>query len=111
MAFMESYAAPSLRFLQPLQHLLGVAFRFHFVEDVFDPPIRPDDECRSGHAHHLLAIHVLFLNHAIGIADSLIGIGDQRKRQVELVQKLLLIFRVVGRDAEHNRTDLLYQLE
>src|ERR1019366_8254464 len=60
------------RALQILQHFCSVAFRLHFVEDVFDLSIGADDESGARHAHHLFPIHVLFLNHAIGVANGLI---------------------------------------
>ena len=63
--------------------------RLHFLENVLDSPVRPNNERRPRHAHHLLAIHVLFLDHAISVADLLVGVAEQGKRQAVLFLKFL----------------------
>src|SRR5437764_3642132 len=65
-----------LCFSQVLEHLVGVAFGLHFAKDVLDLAIRADDERRSRHTHHFLAVHILFLDDAVSVANVLIGIGD-----------------------------------
>jgi len=79
-----------LCFLQPFQHLVGMAFRLHLLKDVLDLAVRADDECRPRHTHHLLAVHVLFLDHAVCVANDLVGVGDKGERQVEFIGKLFL---------------------
>src|ERR1019366_1835141 len=54
------------------QHLFGVALGLHVTEDPRNLPFF-DQESRSRHPHRLLAVHVLFLHHPIGIGDGLVG--------------------------------------
>ena len=79
-----------------------MAFRLHFVEDVFDIPIRPNNERRPRHAHHFLAVHVLFLDHAVSIGNFLVSVAQQRKWQVELVFKFLQRFGFIRRNPQNH---------
>src|SRR6185437_3773638 len=66
-----------------------------------DSPALPDDEGRSGGAPVFAAVHVLFLPHAVAVAYRMIGIGQQREIELELVGKILHVFDRVGADAQH----------
>ena len=100
-----------LRLFQPLQYLFGVTFGLDLLKDVFDLAVRTDDERGSRYTHHLLAVHVLFLDHAVGVADCFVRIGYQRKRQVIFLRELLLVLRRVGRNAKHHGTGLFDLVE
>ena len=88
------------RFFQVRQHFSGVAFRLHLGKDVLDLAVWPDDERGPDDAHDFLAVHVLFLQHAEGVGDFLVGIGQQREGQLEFLLKLLLRLGRVGLDAK-----------
>ena len=84
-----------------------MAFRLHLVEDVGDLAIRADDEGSALDAHHLLAIHFLFLHDAEGVGDLLILVGQQGVGQIVFFLKLFLPLRRVGGDAQDDRPGLL----
>src|SRR5580700_2313110 len=88
------------RLLQVSQHLSRMAFRLHLGKDVLNLAIRPYDERGPHDAHHLLAVHVLHLQHAKRVRDFLVGVGQQRKRQLEFFLKFLLRLGRVRRDAK-----------
>ena len=46
------------------------------VENVGDLAVRADEERSSLNAHDLFPVHVLFLDHAKGVADGLVGVGE-----------------------------------
>jgi hypothetical protein len=77
-----------------------VTFRLHLREDVLNLAIRTDDERGPDDAHDFFAVHVLFLQHAEGVGDFLVGIGQQREGKLELLLKLLLGFGRIGLDAK-----------
>jgi len=56
-----------------------VAFGLYAGEDLLDFAIFTDDERRARHAHHLLAVHVLFFHDAIGFGNLLIDVAQQRE--------------------------------
>ena len=47
----------------------------YLFEDVLDLAVGADDERGTGDAHHLLAVHVLFLQDTEGDGDFFFGIG------------------------------------
>jgi hypothetical protein len=55
----------------------------------------------------LLAVHIFFLHDAISVGDFLVGIGEQRKGQLEFVLKLLLCLGRVGGDPEQDGAGFL----
>ena len=94
-------------FLQICQHFLRVPLGLDLGEDVLDLPIRADDECGASNPHHLLSVHVLFLQDAICHGHFLVLIGEQAEGKVVLILKLLLRFRRVGRDAQNHGPSFL----
>jgi len=88
-----------------------VAFGFYFREDACDLTFAVDQERGALNAHDLFPVHVLFLDHAEGIADFLVGVGEERVREVVFFFELLLFFRSVSGDAENYGAGLLYLLE
>jgi hypothetical protein len=88
-----------------------VAVGFDLGEDAGDLALGINDEGSALDAHHLFAVHVLLFDHAVGVADFLIGVGEERVGQVVLVLELLLFFRSVGGDAEYDGARLFDLLE
>jgi hypothetical protein len=82
--------------LQIFQHLLCVALGFHVLEDMRDAAIRPNYERRSRDPLHFFSVHVLLLDHAEGLADFLISVGQQGVREIVLILKLFLTLRRIG---------------
>ena len=82
-------------------------FGFHVVEDVFDLAVGTDDERGPRDPFEDFAVHVFVFDHAEGIADLLVGIGEQGVGQVVLVLKLLLFVRAVGGDAKYDSASFL----
>ena len=88
-----------------------MAFGFYFREDVGDLALSVDHEGGAFNAHHFLPVHVLFFDHAEGVADFLIGIGEERVGEVVFLFELLLLGGSVGGDAENDGAGLLDLLE
>lgn len=84
-----------------------MAFWFDFWKDVLDFAIWTDDKCGAGDAHHFPAVHILFLYNAELLGDLLIGIGQEGKRQLELVLKFLLGSGSIGGDAKQHDAGFL----
>lgn len=84
-----------------------MAFWLDSWEDVLDFAVWTDDKCGAGDAHHFPAVHILFLYNAELLGDLLIGIGEEGKRQIELILKLLLGFGSIGRDAKQHDAGFL----
>ena len=59
---------------------VAVAVHLHAREDGPDDPVRIDDERRSFHAHGLTPVHVLLLPDAVGLADPVLRVGEERER-------------------------------
>src|SRR5581483_4213061 len=64
-------------------------------------------ECSSGNAHHFLAVHILFFNNAVLLANLLIDVAQQGVGQVVLVFELLLGLRWIRGDTEDNSPGIL----
>jgi len=62
----------------------------YLFEDVLDLAVGADYERGSGDAHHLFAVHVLFLQNAEGDGDFFVGIGQQGERQGFFVSEFFL---------------------
>jgi len=84
-----------------------VAFGLYFGEDVLDFAAGSDDKSGPGDTHYFLAVHIFFLDDAVGFGDFFIGIGEQGKRQLELILEFLLGFGCVGGDTEEDGTGFL----
>src|SRR5581483_3517909 len=54
----------------------------------------------------LLAVHLLHLDHVELLAERLVGVGDERKREVHLGPEVLVRLHAVARDAGDHRTGL-----
>ena len=89
------------------EDFLGVAVGLDLVEDVGDLAVGADEECSTLDAHDLLPVHVLFLDDAEGVADLLVGIGEQGVGQVVLFLEFLLGARFVGGDTEYDEAGFL----
>ena len=83
------------------QHLFGVALGLHVLEDVDDFAVGSDQESGTGNAHHLFAIHILFLDHTKLVRNRFILISKERVGQIVLVLELLLGCRRIGGDAKY----------
>jgi len=88
-----------------------VAFGFYFREDVGDLALSVDHEGGAFNAHHFLPVHILLFDHAEGVADCLVGVGEKRIRKIVFLFELFLLFRGVGGDAENDGAGLLDLLE
>lgn len=84
-----------------------MAFGLYFGKDVLDLAIGSDYECSAGDPHDFLAIHVFFLDDAVGFGDFLVGIGQERKGELELILEFLLRFRSIRRNAEEDGAGFL----
>jgi hypothetical protein len=93
--------------LQVFEHLVGVSFGFHIVEDVLDLSLGTDHECGARDPLHNFAVHVFVLDYAESAADLFVRIGKQSVWQVVLVLKFLLLLGTIGRDAQHGRSRFL----
>src|SRR5271166_1729328 len=78
------------RLFQVCQHFPSVAFRLYLGKDVLDLAIWSDNKSGPDDAHDFLAVHVLFLEHAEGVGDFFVGVGEEREPQLEFLLKLLL---------------------
>ena len=67
-----------------------MSFRLHVIEDVLDLALGANDKSGPCNAFHLLAVHILFFNHAKEICNLLLRVSQQRERQAELLLKFLL---------------------
>ena len=72
-----------------------------------DLAVGADQEGGALDADAGFAVHVLFFEHTISLRELLVGVGQQRERQVILVFELLLPFRAVGRDAQDDGAGVL----
>ena len=81
--------------LQRSQNFFRVAFGFHVVENLRDLAVF-DNERGTRDAHHHLAVHVLFLHHSVLVGDVLVGVGEQREVEFELLFEFCLSFGGVG---------------
>jgi len=79
----------------------------YLFEDVLDLTVGADDEGGTGDAHHLLAVHVLFLQDAEGDGDFFFGIGQQSERQGFLVSEFFLRRGLIRGYAKQHGTGLL----
>ena len=77
-----------------------MAFGLHIIEDLRDLPVLDHKSCPR-HAHHLLAVHILFFHDTVLIGDFFIGVGQQGEIEIELFLELRLGLRGVGRNAEN----------
>jgi hypothetical protein len=80
-------------------------------KDSGNPAFRADDEGCAVDPHIFLAVHALFLHHAILVADGLVFIGQQGIGQIVFFFEFLLGRGLVGGDAENSRTGPLDFLE
>lgn len=76
-----------------------------------DLALSVDDEGGAFDAHHLFPVHVLLFDHAEGVADCLVGIGEERIGKVVFLLELLLFGGSVGGDAENDGAGFLDLLE
>src|SRR5438270_2690865 len=83
----------------------------HLGKNLCNLSVWADQKRGPFNAHHLLAIHILFLDNAKGIANGLITVGDQVIGQVILLFELLLGGWLISGDAEHHGPGFLYLLE
>ena len=84
-----------------------MAFGLYFGKDVLDFAVGSDHEGGAGDTHNFPAVHIFFLDDAVGLGDFFVGIGEQRKWQFELLLKFLLCFGGVGGDAEQHGAGFL----
>src|ERR1700687_4447019 len=83
------------------EHLGVVAVDVDPLPDLAHLAGAVDEEGRALDAHRLLAVEVLLAPGAIGLGDLVVGIGEQREVEAELVAEHAVAGDVVGRDAEH----------
>ncbi len=95
------------RFLQIFQYLLGMPVRLHFLKDVLDLPVWPDNERSPGNPHDLLAVHVLFHQDPVGNGHFLVGIGQQGEGKFLLIDEFFLRGRGIWRYPKQHGARLL----
>jgi len=96
--------------LQIFQHFLRVSLSFHVFKYVPDAAIRPNHERSSRDPLHFLSVHVLLFDHTEGLADFLIGVGQQGIGEIVLILKLFLALRRIGRNSQDHGPGLLQLL-
>ena len=84
-----------------------MSFGLYFGENVLNLAVRSNDKSGAGDAYHFLAIHVLFLQHAVSRRGFFVGISKEAEWKTVLLLKFLLGLGRVGRDSENFRTRLL----
>ena len=62
-----------------------------------------DDDVAAGHSHVFFAVHAFFVPHTICLTDRVIGIGEERERQVELLFELGMGCDRIGANPIDNR--------
>jgi hypothetical protein len=84
-----------------------MAIGFHLVEHVLDLALGTDQERSPLDAQCRLAIHILFFDHVVGVANLFVHIGKQRKGKIVFLLEFVLLFGRIGRYAEDYRIDPL----
>ena len=84
------------------QDLFGMAVGLDLAEDVGNLAVGTDEEGCALDAHDLLPVHVLFLDDAEGVADGLVGIGQQGVGKVVFLLEFLLGDGFVGGNAQND---------
>ena len=72
-----------------------------------NPALGIDYKRRAVDAHILLAVHALFLEHAVLDRDSLVFIRQQRIREILFLLEFLLGGGLVGGNTQHHSASLL----
>lgn len=99
---------PALRrFFEVRQHFFRMPIGLHVLENVLDLSLWADNEGSPRHAPDFLAVHVLIFHDPKGLCNFLVGIGQQRERQVFLILELLLRLRSIWGDAKQHGTGFL----
>ena len=78
-------AGDRLRGVQDGQDIGGMALRLDLRPGVGDPPVRTDEERGPRHAPVRLSVVLLLDPGAVCLGDRVVGIGQQRERQPELL--------------------------
>ena len=87
---------------QHCQHVVGVGVRLHPPQLFRDVAVSVDHEGRALDAHVRVAGVVLLDPDAVVLGRPVIGVGEQRERQVVLLLELDVRALVVRADAEHD---------
>ena len=90
-----------LRGLNRREDLVGVAVGLDLRPHAGDLALLVDQVRHAVDAHELPPVHRLLAPDAVVLHDLLVRVGEQAKRQVELLGELLVRLLVVHRDAEH----------
>ena len=93
--------------LQCVEHRIGMAGNLQLAPGLHDAALRGNQEGAAFDAAHLLAVHVLQLDHIEGAAERLVAVTDQREAESLLGAEVVMRFHRVARDAEHHRAGLL----
>src|SRR5215204_5896230 len=94
--------APGLSALHQLEQLSYVLGWFHTRQHLRNVAVFIDDERCALHTHHLLAVQIPFLPHAISFRDFVIDVRQECEVEAELFLELLVGRDIVGTDAENN---------
>lgn len=84
-----------------------MAFGLYFGKDVLNLAIGSDHECSAGDPHYFLAIHIFFLDDAVGFGDFFVGIGQEGKGELKFILKFFLGFRSIWGNAEEDSAGFL----
>ena len=84
-----------------------MAGRVDLLEDVRDPTIRADEIRGPYHTHVRLAVILLFLPYTVLLGDRVVGVGEERERQVILLLELRLCRDRIRAHAENDRIESL----
>jgi hypothetical protein len=84
-----------------------MAVGLHVLEDFGDLAFTIDNERGARDPFHLLAVHVLFLDHAESFADLFVGVGEQVVRKLVFFFKFLLRSWSVGGNPQNGESGFL----
>src|SRR5699024_412162 len=86
------------------QHLGGMAVDLDPAPDAAHRTLAIDEESAALDADALLAVHVLFLEHAVGLAYGFVGVGNQVEREIVFGLEFFVLGERVPRDADNRGT-------
>src|SRR5699024_8454944 len=89
------------------QHLLDMLGHLDAPPDMAHHAVGVDHESAAFDAGMLLAVHVLFLEHAEGVADGCVRVGDQIKRKFVFCLEILVLLDRIAGYADHGGIERL----
>src|SRR5699024_156288 len=65
-----------------------------------------DDEGAALDTDVLVAVHILFFEHAVGVAQGFVGVGQQRERECVFAAEVVVLFHRVARYPDNGGADV-----